>query len=115
MSRWSLPSETCGPTGAACNGHGHALAGLRPGMSTVGGLERGTYLLSGTFFREGVGLMSAESRLEERVRRLEAAVIYLQEIVLHADTAFKGKEDRAAIDSLAELTAAISAEHGSES
>jgi hypothetical protein len=49
---------------------------------------------------------------EERLRRLEQAVIYLQEIALHADNGFKGKVDKDAISALSDLTSQISSEHG---
>jgi hypothetical protein len=55
--------------------------------------------------------LTTSASLEDRVRRLESAVIYLQEIALHADTSFKGKEDKAAIEALSALTAAMSSEH----
>jgi hypothetical protein len=49
---------------------------------------------------------------DDRLLRLERAVIYLQEIALHADNGFKGKIDRDAIAALSDLTAQISTEHG---
>jgi hypothetical protein len=50
--------------------------------------------------------------IDERILRLERAVIYLQEIALHADNGFKGKVDKDAIAALSDLTSQISSEHG---
>jgi hypothetical protein len=56
--------------------------------------------------------MVAAMDTDDRILRLEQAVIYLQEIALHADTGFKGKVDKDAISALSDLTAQISSEHG---
>ena len=50
--------------------------------------------------------------LDERVERLERIVIQLQYLTLLHGDFFKGKDEKNSIETLGELVAQISAEHG---
>ncbi|HLH47036.1 MAG TPA: hypothetical protein VKV25_07750 [Acidimicrobiales bacterium] len=52
-----------------------------------------------------------DEALNEKVLRLERAVILLQAVALHADSLLNQRAEREVIEALGEITAAMAAEH----